>query len=511
MRIDCHMHLSHQPKRWGFTPAQAVVAARRLGIDRFCACDVSTDLYVEPKAIRRMNSFILKAMRQFPDAILGLCFIHPGHVRHAQDEITRCVVDGGMAGLKLYHQHFMDEPVVFPVIERCIDLGVPILMHASHVTDPKALSQQPRLSDAMHFHRAAQRYPEAMLIHGHLPGGGDWEWGIKWLRKTPSVFVDTSGSVIDQGVIERMVAELGTRRILFGTDMQYERGVGKLLSARITDSQRRAVFGENMARILAPEKSVIIDASTYVGHWPFRSLPENTVRDLLRWMDRCGIDKALVSPIHAMFYQDAHQANRELHRETKRHRDRLIPLATLNPGYPGWEDDLRECRERFGMTGVRLVPQYHDYTLDQPCARQIVEAATGLKMVVSLMGRVVDNRYRHHLDQPREIAEDHLLKLFKAVPQARFLLVNFATVPGDRRWDRPAVWMDMCRFRAAPAPKLQKLIDRIGADRVVFGTSMLFRYPMPALLAMELLDAPGRVKQRILSGNLAALLRVRKA
>jgi predicted TIM-barrel fold metal-dependent hydrolase len=244
----------HLGDAWGFDNAEAVEAARRIGIDQFCASNPATGPRVEPKAVRTLNNAVLKAMRRFPETVLGYCYVNPGWVRETQDEITRCIVDSGMMGIKLYHQYAIDEPVLFPVIERCIDLGVPILMHASYCTDAAECARQPRMSNAEHFFRAAQRYPDALLIHGHLPGGGDWEWGIKWLRKAPTVYVDTSGSVIDQGMIERMARELGAERLLFGTDMQYERGVGKVLDACLTERERRLVFGENMARVLARRK-----------------------------------------------------------------------------------------------------------------------------------------------------------------------------------------------------------------------------------------------------------------
>jgi len=250
MRIDCHMHLSEDPKRWGYTVEEAVKAAEKAGIDRFAASDIFTGLHTTQTQVRRANDVILSAMQDFPDTVLGWCFLHPGYVRGAQDEIERCVVDGGMVGLKLYHQHFIDEPTLFPVIERCIELGVPILMHAGHLTDPESAAGQPRLSGADHFYNAAQRYPEALLIHAHVPGGGDWAWAIKWLRNARSVYADTSGSVIDAGMIERMVRELGPERVLFGTDMQFERGIGKLLSAAITQRQRDVIFGPNFQKIL---------------------------------------------------------------------------------------------------------------------------------------------------------------------------------------------------------------------------------------------------------------------
>jgi len=251
---------------------------------------------------------------------------------------------------------------------------------------------------------------------------------------------------------------------------------------------------------------MIIDASTYVGHWPFRALPHRTVRDLLRQMNEHGIDKAVVSSIHAMFYKNAHEANHELHRETRRHRDRLIPFGTLNPTYPGWEDDMRQCRETFGMPGLRLIPQYHGYTLADACATEIVKAATELKMVVSLSGRIVDRRPRSPHDHPQEITDEQILTLFRRTREARYLLVNTWTLLYRRLPKQPVVWMDTCRYRAAPSHDLENLIKGIGSDRVVFGSSMLLRYPKPALIEMELLKASKVVKEKIYSRNLAKLL-----
>jgi len=251
---------------------------------------------------------------------------------------------------------------------------------------------------------------------------------------------------------------------------------------------------------------MIIDASTYVGHWPFRALPHKRVTDLLRQMDGHGIDMAVVSSIHGMFYKDAHEANHELHRETQRHRDRLIPFGTLNPNYPGWVADLKQCHEDFEMPGLRLFPQYHNYSLAEPHTAELVGAATARNMVISFAGRIVDNRGRHHMDLPREAAEQEITALFRRTPKARFLLVNFMKLPGGHRWERPQVWMDMCRLHAAPRPDLANLVELTGADRVVFGTSMLFRYARPPLIAMDLLEASKSVKDRIYCRNIADLL-----
>ena len=250
IRIDCHNHCSVGIKRWPDV-GDVVENMQRLDIRQTCCSHPITGSPTDPTAVRRGNDDVLAAMERYPDVVLGQCHVNPGYVREAQDEITRCVVDHGMVGVKLYYQYRINEPVQFPIIERCIDLGVHILMHAAHPTAPETLAAQPRVSSGEHFADVARRYPEAMLICAHIGGGGDWEWQLKALREAPSVYLDTSGSVIDQGMIERAVRDLGAGRLLFATDMNLCRGVGKLLDARITAAQRRRIFGGNFLRILA--------------------------------------------------------------------------------------------------------------------------------------------------------------------------------------------------------------------------------------------------------------------
>ncbi len=49
-------------------------------------------------------------------------------------------------------------------------------------------------------------------------GGGDWKYMCKKLREAPSAYVDTSGSVTDEGMFEFAVKQLGAGRMLFATD-----------------------------------------------------------------------------------------------------------------------------------------------------------------------------------------------------------------------------------------------------------------------------------------------------
>jgi len=251
---------------------------------------------------------------------------------------------------------------------------------------------------------------------------------------------------------------------------------------------------------------MIYDADTWIGHWPFRPLPQRSAAGLLKQMDGHGIDKALVGSLHGLFYKDAHEANRELAGELRRHRDRLFPCAVLNPTYPGWRQDLKQCREEFGMPVLRLVPDYHDYSLKDKAALEIIEAAHDLKMTVALFGRIVDSRGRHRIDPGRPMAEAEVASLLGKFPKASFLTLNFYNPPGRRRWDQPRCFFDTAYFIGGGGSRMKGIIETLGHDRVVFGSTMLMRYPRPPLLALELCDLKKRDRERIFWRNLAGLV-----
>jgi hypothetical protein len=66
--------------------------------------------------------------------------------------------------------------------------------------------------------------------------------------------------------------------------------------------------------MVAEAGMTLIDANAWLGHYPFRAVPNNTPAGLLRLMDRHRIARAVVSSLHSVFYRDAHEGNEELAR-----------------------------------------------------------------------------------------------------------------------------------------------------------------------------------------------------
>ncbi|MGI6082868.1 MAG: amidohydrolase family protein [Limnochordia bacterium] len=230
-----------------------VEAGEMLGIMEYWCSRPMTARYGSLEEVRAGNDAVLAAMRRYPQRIRGLCFVVPGYFREACAEIERCL-DAGMIGVKLYHQYKINDPAVWPVIELCTERQIPILMHAGCLTDPQVKAEQPRLSHGGDFAEVSQRYPDTLFIMAHIGGGGDWEWTLRALRdSSPNVYVDVSGSNLDDGQVEFAVAELGAERILFGTDGTMAGCVGKVVGASLTEEQRDLIFRGNAERLLAAQ------------------------------------------------------------------------------------------------------------------------------------------------------------------------------------------------------------------------------------------------------------------
>lgn len=244
MTIDCHVHLQGP----GLEP-ELPESASALGVEKLCCSSLGRTWSYEPspEVFIEANNDVADVMRRYPDLALGFCYLNPIYVDESLAEMRRCIEDLGMVGVKLWVAAYADHPGVFPLVEKAIDYGIPVLQHAWH----KATGNLPHESKPGHVAELARRYPEADIIMAHI--AGDWERGIEAVKDCPNVVVDTSGSIVEMGMVERAVQELGARRVIFGSDahgVDLSVAVAKILDADITDSERELVLGANMQALL---------------------------------------------------------------------------------------------------------------------------------------------------------------------------------------------------------------------------------------------------------------------
>ena len=232
---------------------------------------------------------------------------------------------------------------------------------------------------------------------------------------------------------------------------------------------------------------MIIDVNASLGHYPFRKLRFNTADSMTGLMDRNGIEKAVVSSLHAAFYRDAQRGNEELFEETRSHSSRFIPVATVNPRYAGWERDLSDAVERWKMKIVTLVPEHHGYTLNDEAGRAALAriAETGLPLM--LTQRFEDRRQRHHWDRAEDLQMNALIETARAHPRLKFLLVNWLGLDGAKLAEaglKGRCLIDFARLQVVFRKEVPKLIESLGVESIAFGSHMPFDYVGPALVKL---------------------------
>jgi hypothetical protein len=232
---------------------------------------------------------------------------------------------------------------------------------------------------------------------------------------------------------------------------------------------------------------MIIDINATVGHYPFRALPATTAEQIVALMDKNGISRAVVTSVHAAFYRDAHRGNEELFAQVKAHGSRLIPIATINPKYAGWERDLAESVERWRSKAVALLPEHHGYALTDEHGRAVLAKISAYGIPVLLSQRFEDRRQRHAWDKSEELAGPPLLEAAKAHPQLKFLLINWAGLDGARLAHaglKGRCLIDFARLQVVFRKEVPRLIESLGLEAIAFGSHLPFDYVGPSLVKL---------------------------
>lgn len=208
-----------------------------------------------PEQVRENNNVVIRAMKLFPDRIVGFFTLNPAYPKESLEELNRCV-DQGMAGYKGYIQVKINDPLYYPIIEKLIDLKMIIFMHGfcqlgmGGYRMKYDIGRFPNTTLPEDMAEAAKRYPEGIFHFAHIAGGGDWEYECKIFREIPNIYVDTGGSNNEENIIDFAIRHLGEDRIFFGTDECYHHGVGKILASNATEDQKKKIFFDNYNNLL---------------------------------------------------------------------------------------------------------------------------------------------------------------------------------------------------------------------------------------------------------------------
>ena len=252
--IDVHTHVQDElsgPRAEALS--RMVRLAEHAGIGRMVLLGnlggLTSDPTPPPQLVADVNSNTLRAIAEQPDLFIGFCYLNPAHpASFLREETERCIVAGGMRGIKLWIAVKATDPQLDPVMERARELRVPVLHHAWY----KATAEVANESTPAEVASLARRFPAVTVIMAHLGGGR--ERGVLDVADCANLLVDTSGSQPEAGLVEYAVRRLGPQRVIFGSDWpirDFAAQVGRVLGARLTPEERELVFRGNAERLLA--------------------------------------------------------------------------------------------------------------------------------------------------------------------------------------------------------------------------------------------------------------------
>lgn len=251
-KIDAHAHIYFMDD----SPGYQLDFGERLGIEKQVISRYLSVMPGTPEQFREYNDLTIKAIKKYPNHLLGGLVLNPAYKKESLEEIERCA-DAGMIGTgELYYQVKINDPVYYPIIEKLIDMKMIIHSHGECQLGVGGYRmkynghKEPNTSIPEDFVDIAKRYPEGVFQYAHIGMGGDWEYACKMFKDYPNIYVDTSGSNNAENMIDFAVEHLGEDRLFFASDNSYYQGIGKILASNLTDAQKKKVFFDNYNTVL---------------------------------------------------------------------------------------------------------------------------------------------------------------------------------------------------------------------------------------------------------------------
>lgn len=194
------------------------------------------------------NDIAFKACQQFPDELRMYVGINP----HFPDNTKRDLAHFdawqpyavGIKFLADYHGVPVDSPKYAYALDFANERKLPVLCHTwggSHN------------NGADNMLNIAQKYTNVTFFAGHCVFG-DWAGAERLVKEAPgNVYLELTAVPGDFALVERLVAAVGSERILFGTDLpwfdEYHAMAG-VVTANITEQDKKNILCDNVERIL---------------------------------------------------------------------------------------------------------------------------------------------------------------------------------------------------------------------------------------------------------------------
>ena len=180
-----------------------------------------------------------------------------------------------------------------------------------------------------------------------------------------------------------------------------------------------------------PRKTTLIDTNAWLDPWPIRRLRLEDPAALAAKLQQNDVRHAWVSSFDGILHKDIGGVNARL-AETCRRFPIFEPFGLINLSLPRWEADVEACAQKHRMRGLRLLPGYHGYKLDDPRFAALLKLATEHRLAVQIAAMLEDERTQNPLLRVPPVDITPLPSLLAAVSGARVMLLNWPRVSGGK-------------------------------------------------------------------------------
>jgi len=177
----------------------------------------------------------------------------PNHGEERLRMIEASLRDPGCAGIKIhpsFHKTAADEDAYGPVYEMASRHNKPILTHSWEMSAHNPVQE---LSHPRRFHRHLQRYPRTRLVLGHAGGRpSTFDDVVRLCRDYTRVAVDVAGDYFDSGLIEALISEIGSQKVLFASDVDWidpRCMLAAVLGSSLSDPDALMLLRDNALRV----------------------------------------------------------------------------------------------------------------------------------------------------------------------------------------------------------------------------------------------------------------------
>ncbi len=218
---------------------------------------------------------------------------------------------------------------------------------------------------------------------------------------------------------------------------------------------------------------MIVDVNVNLSRWPFRRTPCDRLPRLLERLVASDVREAWAGSLDGLFHRDIGGVNASLAAECAGDR-RLIPFGSVNPMLPDWKEDVRRCHEDYHMPGIRLHPNYHGYTLEDPVLGELLGEAERRGLVVQLAARMDDDRVQHPLMRVPDVDLRPLQHVVTEHSKLPLVLLNamrsVRAADAARLAATGTVYFEISMLEGVGG--IGELLDTLPADRLLFGSHL---------------------------------------